>query len=176
MDLTKVKRDDWILAGVALVLAIDLLAFPWFDISAGPFSVTFTATGSPDGWAGVLALLCVLALIIDLAIERFSPQTKLPALGGGRESTRFVLAIAAAALMALKFVLHIHFSLFGWGFYLGVLLVAALVFLARQARGGVAFAMPGSIGRMGHPVATAGPDRGPEPTAPPSGPAEPPTV
>lgn len=172
MDLSNVRRDDWILAGVALLLAITLLFLPWFDISVGPFSVTFTATGSPDGWVGVLALLCTLALIVDLVVERLSPQTSLPALGGSRSNTRFALAVATAAFMALKFVLHIHFSLFGFGFYLGVILVAALVFLANQARAGVAFAMPSQFRGLGtHPVATAGPEP-PAPTATP--PSEPP--
>ena len=172
MDLTKVRRDDWILAGVALVLAIDLLVFPWFDISVGPFSATFAATGTPDGFIGILALLCTIALIADLAIERFSPQTHLPAIGGSRETTRFALAVATAALMALKFVLHIHFSLFSWGFYLGVLLVAALVFLCLQARRGEAFAMPSRMQGMGgeHRARTAGSDAPvASPTAPASG-------
>ena len=84
----------------------------------------------------MLALLCTIALIADLAVERLSPQTQLPALGGSRESTRFALAVATAALLALKFILNIHFDLFGWGFYLAVILTAALVFLALQARRG----------------------------------------
>jgi hypothetical protein len=45
-----------------------------------------------------------------------------------------ILAIVAAAFVALKFLLHIHFSYFSWGFYLGVVLTIALVYLAVQAR------------------------------------------
>jgi hypothetical protein len=167
MDLTKVRRDDWILAGVALVLAIDLLFFPWFDVSVGPFSASFSATSTPDGFVGVLAFLCTIALIADLAVERFSPQTHLPAIGGSRESTRFVLAVAAAALMALKFVLHIHFSLFSWGFYLGVILAAALVFLAMQARRGEAFAVPARMQGMGGRHAAGAPASEAPAAAPP---------
>ena len=146
MDLTNVKRDDWILAGLALLLAIDLLFFPWFSASASfgtvSISVSVTATGSPDGWLGVLAMLCALAIVVDLALERLVTQATVPSIRGSRTMTRLVLAIAAAALMALKFVLHIHFSYFGWGFYVGVVLAAALVFFARQARAGVPFALP----------------------------------
>jgi hypothetical protein len=170
VDLTKVRRDDWILAGVALVLAIDLLFFPWFDISVGPFSASTTATGAPDGLFGVLALLCTLALIADLAVERLSPQTRLPALGSSRESTRFALVVAIAVLLALKFILNIHFDLFSWGFYLAVLLTAALVFLSLQARRGEAFAMPSRLQGMGsqHRPPTAGPEA-PAATPPASG-------
>jgi hypothetical protein len=138
MNLENVTREDWTVGGVAFVLAIDLLFFPWFHISvsAGAFSASadFAATGSPDGWLGVLAMLATIAVIVDLALERLSPQTQLPAIGGSRLMTRFVLACAAALFMALKFLFHVHFSLFGWGFYVGVVLVAALVFLAMRAR------------------------------------------
>ena len=48
------------------------------------------------------------------------------------DPVQILKAQAAAAFMALKFVLHIHFSYFGWGFYLGVVLAAALVYLAGQ--------------------------------------------
>lgn len=133
MNLDNVRRDDWLLAGVALLLIIDLLALPWFDISVGPVSITSTATGAPDGWAGVLAVIAAVALIGDLAIERLSPQTRLPALGGGRATTRLVLAGITALFVALKFLLHIHFSLFGFGFWAAVVLTVALVVVAMRA-------------------------------------------
>jgi hypothetical protein len=110
------------------------VAFPWFSISVGPFTVTSTATGSPDGWLGILGVLALAALIADLAVERLSPQTTVPSIGGSRGQTRFVLALAAALFVALKFLFHIHFSYFGWGFYVAVVLTIALVWLAHQAR------------------------------------------
>ncbi len=137
MDLSKFTRDELIMAGVALLLAIDLLFLPWFDISigAGAFHASFTssATGSPDGWLGVLALLAALALIADLALERLT-DVELPAVKGSRTTTRLVLAGAAAAFVALKFLFHIHFSLFGAGFWGAVVLAAALVVVAVRAR------------------------------------------
>jgi len=134
MKLESFSRDDWILGGVALLLLVGLLAFPWFSISFGPFTATSSATGSPDGWLGVLAVLVLAALIADLAIERLSPGTAVPNIGGSRTQTRFVLALVAALFVALKFLFHIHFSYFGWGFYAAVVLTAALVWLANQAR------------------------------------------
>jgi len=56
--------------------------------------------------------------LADLAIERFSPQTALPNVGGSRTMTRFVLGIAAVVFLVLKFLFNIHFSDFGFGFWL----------------------------------------------------------
>lgn len=135
MNLEDVSRDDWILSGVALVLVIDLLFLPWFSISLGVLgSVSFSATAAPDGWLGILAVLTAIALIADLAIERLSPGTALPNIGGSRTQTRFVLACVAAVFAVLKFLFHIHFGDFGFGFWAGVVLTVGLVYLARQAR------------------------------------------
>jgi hypothetical protein len=156
------------LGGVSLLLAIDLLFFPWFNVSLGPFSANFSATDAPDGWLGVLAVLASLLVLVDLLVERLSPQTQIPAIGGSRVMTRFVLAVAAAVFMALKFVFHIHFSLFGWGFYLGVLLAVALVVFATQARQ----VQPASRGVVGGPAGPAGPAT-PTASTTPAEPAEP---
>jgi len=145
MNVENVSKDDWIFGGVGLLLVIDLLFLPWFSISVGPFSATVAATGAPDGWLGVLAVLAALAVIADLAIERLSPQTHLPAISASRTMTRFVLACVAAAFVVLKFLFHIHFSLFGIGFWAAVVLTAALVYLARRARHTAEMTAPGSI-------------------------------
>ncbi len=169
MNLENVKRDDWILGGLALVLAIDLLFFPWFDFTIGAgaisFSLTSTATGSPSGWLGILAMFCAVAVVVDLAVERLSPQTHVPAIGDSRTATRLALAAGAAACITFKFLLHVHFSRFGWGFYLGAVLVAALVYAAVQSR----------EAELGAPRAPTG---SPRPTAGSgrAGPTKPPTV
>lgn len=134
MSLEKLSRDDWIIGGVALLTVISLLFFPWFSFSSGSFSFTLSGTSSPDGWLGVLAVLCALGVAVDLVIERLVPEAQIPALSGSRTTTRFYLAVATAVFVALKFLFHIHFSLFGWGFYLSVVLVAGLVYLTMKAR------------------------------------------
>jgi hypothetical protein len=137
MSLDRVSRDDWIVGGLALLLVIGLFAFPWFSISVGPFSVTSTASGSPDGWLGILAVIVLIALIADLAIERFSPQTKLPMVGGSRERTRLALAGLAALLLLLKFLFHIsNFSDLGWGFWFDAVLTVLLVLATLRASQG----------------------------------------
>lgn len=149
MNLADVSRDDWLLAGVALLLVIDLLFLPWFSVSvsAGAFSatVTSTATGDPDGWLGILAVLAAVVLIADLAIERFSPGTALPNIRGSRTETRFVLAAATAVFLLLKFLFQIsHFSDLGFGFWVAVVLTAGLVYFALQARNAGAMT-PGTV-------------------------------
>ena len=138
MNFSDVSRDDRILAGLALLLIITLLFLPWFSISVtiGPISASATLTGTddPDGWLGILAVLSALALIVDLGIERFSPGTALPNVGGSRTMTRFALACLTALFVALKFLFNIHFSDFGFGFYVAVILTAGLVWVALQAR------------------------------------------
>jgi hypothetical protein len=68
MDVSKFTRDELILAGVALLLVIDLLFLPWFDISVGigtfKVSATSSATASPDGWLGVFAVLAAALVAV----------------------------------------------------------------------------------------------------------------
>lgn len=139
MNIENVSRDDWILGGLALLLIIDLLFLPWFSVtvSVGTVSIsaTSTGTGDPDGWLGILAVLALIAVIADLAIERFSPQTTLPNVGGSRVMTRFVLVGAAAVFLFLKFLFQIsHFGDLGFGFWIALVLTAGLVYVALQAR------------------------------------------
>jgi hypothetical protein len=135
MDLSKYTRDELILGGLALLLAIDLLFLPWFEVSVGIGSLTLsassTATSSPDGWLGVLGVIASLALVADLALERLS-NADLPAVGGTRAATRLALAITAAACVAVKFILNVHFDLFGFGFWAAAVLAIALVAFARR--------------------------------------------
>jgi hypothetical protein len=140
VNLDNVSRDDWILSGIALLLVIDLLFLPWFSVSG----FTLTATSQFDGWTAVLSVLVSLALIADLAVERFSPGTTLPNIRGSRTETRFVLACVAAGFIALKFLLHIHFSWFGFGFWVAIVLTIALVYFALQARNAGAMT-PGTV-------------------------------
>jgi hypothetical protein len=134
VSLESFSREEQILGGVALLLVIDLLFLPWFEVGVAGFSVSTSATQNPDGWLGVLALLSALAVIADLAIERLSPHIHLPSLRRGHGATRFLLASAAGACVGLKFLFHIHFSLFGAGFWLAAILSVALVLLASRLR------------------------------------------
>ncbi|HEX4281743.1 MAG TPA: hypothetical protein VHZ27_13320, partial [Solirubrobacteraceae bacterium] len=70
-----------------------------------------------------------------LAIDRLgNGSVEVPAIGSSRATTRLVLAVVAAGFVVLKFLFHIHFSLFGIGFWAAVVLTAALVVVAARAR------------------------------------------
>jgi hypothetical protein len=127
-----IGREEWIFGGLGLLLVIDLLALPWFSFSIGPFSASLTATDAPDGWLAILAVLAAVVAIADLGVERLSPGTALPSIRGSRSETRLVFAALAALFVALKFLFHIHFSLFGFGFWVAIVLAAGFVVLARR--------------------------------------------
>jgi hypothetical protein len=143
LHLERVSPEDWVLASVGVALVFDLLVLPWFSfgamITVGSATVSIggslTAVDAPDAWLGVLALLSSGFLVADLGFERLSPQTRLPSIAADRETTRFALACVAAALIALKFLLHLgRFGELALGFWLAVLLVGALVALTRRGR------------------------------------------
>jgi hypothetical protein len=135
MDLSRFERDDWIIAGLALFLAIDLLFLPWWSTSVGfgPFTVSVSGSGTdaPDGWLGVLAVLGALALIADLVLDRLG-AANLPSIGGSRAITRFMFAAVAAVCVAFKFILHVSFTADHWdaGFWLAIVVVGAMVAVA----------------------------------------------
>jgi MYXO-CTERM domain-containing protein len=139
VNVGNVSREDWIIGGLSVLLIIDLVFLPWFDSGvSGPIcnvvTCSVTATGDPDGWLGVLAVLALILVLVDLAMDRFSPQTNLPAINGSRTHTRFVLAGAAAVFLGFKFLFNIHFSIFGFGFWAAVVLTIPLVYFTLQAR------------------------------------------
>ena len=162
MNLENVRRDDWIVGGLALLLVLDLLILAWFSfggtVTVGSTSISvggsLTATDAPDGWLGVLAVISSLLILADLVIEQVSPQTTVPAIGGSRTATRVVLALATALFMGLKFLFHLgSFSNLGVGFWLGLVLVIALVYFAMQARNANSIAPSGTS----RPAAPTGP-------------------
>jgi hypothetical protein len=143
LHLERLSREDWALATLAVVLILDLLVLPWFSfgatitIGSGTLAIggSATAVDAPDAFLGVLALLSCAFLVADLGFERLSPQTQLPSIAADRETTRYVLAWTAAGLIALKFIFHLgRFGELALGFWLSVLLVAALVAMTRRVR------------------------------------------
>jgi hypothetical protein len=142
LHLERLSRDDWVLGGLGLLLVFDLLVLPWFSfgatINVGSATVSIggslTGADAPDAWLGVLSVIAAAFLVADLGFERLSPQTQLPSLGDDRTLTRFALACTAAVLLTLKFLFHLgRFGELGLGFWLAIMLVAAVVVLTRRA-------------------------------------------
>ncbi len=128
------------MGALAVLLVIDLLELPWHTVAGGTISgISFPslsdrATGPPDGLFAVLAVLATLAIVFDLLFEHLSPDTQIPSINGSRALTRFALAIAAAGLLALKFILNLdEFGNLGTGFWFGVVVTAALVYATMKA-------------------------------------------
>ncbi len=130
-----VSRGEWIVVVLAVLLALDLLFLPWFSLTitggAQTVPISDPATGAPDGWLGVLAVLAVVALLADVGVEQLSPQTQLPAIGDSRARTRMVLALIAAGLLAFKLLIHFG-SAGGIGFWGALLLAGGLVYTTRR--------------------------------------------
>jgi hypothetical protein len=131
VNLDNVSRDDWILGGLALLLAICLLFFPWYSVSIGPFSFDRSATSSPYAIWGVLALITSLAVVADLAVERLAPQTTLPSVSGSRTMTRLAIVGVTLVLLVIKFLAHV--GDFGWGFFVSLVVALALGYFAWMA-------------------------------------------
>ncbi len=141
MSTENVRREDWVVGGLALVLVFVLLELPWYTIGGGTVSgislpsISNPATGSPAAFLGVLAVLGILAVLFDVVFEHLSPDTDLPAIDGNRSHTRFILASVAFGLLALKFLLHLtEFGHLGVGFWLGIVLSGVLVLVTLKAR------------------------------------------
>ena len=133
-----VERDDWIVGGLAALLLIALLAFPWWTrmpaASGSAVQEVRPAVQAPYAWAALIAILALAWLLFDLGMQRFLPDKKIPTLRDGR-TTRFVMALVAAVFVAVKLLLHL--SNLAWGFVFAVVLALALVFAAGQvSRGG----------------------------------------
>ena len=135
MDWSKLTKLDYWAAGLALALAVDLLALPWVDVSVGPYSYSSAGTGSPDGFLGVLALLVALAVAADVVLARLAPSVRVAALEAfGRGRARLLAATGAAALVVLKLLLHPHPSYLGAGCWTALVLATGLVVTTARLR------------------------------------------
>jgi hypothetical protein len=129
VDLSKLSLDDWLVGAGGVLLIIDLLFLPWHHESVILLGATISASQSaitaPDSLWGVLALLLTVAVVVDLALSVFSPQTQVPTTQLGRAMTR--CAAAAAVIFFLLLKLFAHAQYLGLGAYLGFVLAIAVV-------------------------------------------------
>jgi len=124
VDFAKLSREDWMVGGGGLVLLVGLLVFPWFQATTFGYTYKTEATDGPGmGWA-VIALVILFAVVLDLGLARFSTATTLPTTKYGREMTRALAVGAIVVLMFIRFLWHV--GDFGWGFYVDVILLAAV--------------------------------------------------
>jgi hypothetical protein len=124
MDLSRLSREDWTVGAGGLLLAFALIAFPWSTVTLGGYSLTLAATAGAGGMWADLALIVLVVVVVDLALARLSPQTRVPTTQLGRETTR----AAALGVMALLMFTRLlaHSGSYGWGFYADVILLVGV--------------------------------------------------
>ena len=148
-----------IIAGA--VLFIDGF-LPWYDVDLGPFgSVTRNGWESPGAIWSILAVLIGLAMSGVVAVK-ISTEGVIPENVGGFTWPKVFLGggVASAVLILIK--LLNESSYMGFGFYIGIICVAALA-----VAGVLMFREESAAGPSGPPP---GPPSGPPP-GPPPGPA-----
>jgi len=121
LDFSKLSREDWMVGGGGVALILSLFIFAWY--SGG--GASFAATSSPYAIWGILALIVTIAIVVDLALARFSPATVIPTTQLGRDMTRTAAAGLVALFLVIKFFAHV--GDFGFGFVLDVVLTIIVV-------------------------------------------------
>ena len=133
--LQKLNRSEQITGAAGILLLIGVIAFPWYHIgfsgitvagqTIGGASYNGSALQGPGAFAGVLALILVIALLGELGISRFA-AAPLPQLPITWRAAELYSSIAVLALLLIKFLCHI--GNFGWGFYADLVLAIALAY------------------------------------------------
>ena len=126
MDFSKLTREDLMVMGGGIVLVIGLIAFSWYSIGIGfgGLSVDRAAVQSPYAIWGILALIVAIAIVVDLALARFSPSTQIPTTQYGRDFTRVGACALLLLFLLIKFIAHV--GDFGWGFFVDVILAIVM--------------------------------------------------
>jgi hypothetical protein len=125
VDLSKMRVPDWILGGCALVLIIDLLFFPWHSVDTVLGDFNYSATESPNGFWGILALLLALVVLVVVILRRLT-TVNLPELPIPWGDALFYGAIATLAVLVIKLLLET--DALGFGAWLGILLAGGMVY------------------------------------------------
>jgi hypothetical protein len=121
VDYSKLSREDWMVGGGGIALILSLFIFAWYSGTG----YSFAATSAPYAIWGILALIVTIAVVVDLALARFSPATVIPTTQLGREMTRAAAAGVVALFLVIKFFAHV--DNLGFGFILDVVLVIIVV-------------------------------------------------
>jgi cytochrome b561 len=126
VDFSKLSREDWLVGGGGILLIIFLFALPWFHESVAGFSASQAATSSPYAIWGILALIVLLAVVIDWGLATFSPQTTVPTTQLGRELTRAAAAGLVLLLLIIKLIAHT--GNWGFGFYIDIIFAIGVLY------------------------------------------------
>jgi hypothetical protein len=116
-----------LIAGPLLLIASFL---PWYKIEYCFLGECASATANgwddPSGWASMLATIIGLGMAVAVGVVRFA-NVKLPEMPNGVTWGRIMLGLAIFAAFLIVIKLLDHSSNLSYGFFLGIILVAALI-------------------------------------------------
>jgi hypothetical protein len=112
-----------IIAGPLLLIDSFL---PWYDVDTIIGSITRSGWESPGAIWSILAVLIGIVMAAQIAVARFT-AAQMPALPEGVSWARVHLGLGIAAALFVVIKLVNESSYLGFGFYIGIVLVAALV-------------------------------------------------
>ena len=159
-----------LIAGAVLLIASFL---PWYRVDLGPFGdISRSGWQSPGALWSMLAVFIGLAMAIAVALKNFT-DVELPDKPAGRSWTEIYLGASVIAALSILIKIINENEFMSFGFYLGIICVAALVgasaMLFRE-EGGVLPGMGGGGSTGGSPP-SGSPPASPPPSPPPSAPS-----
>jgi hypothetical protein len=177
-DMSKMSTAEKLLAGGSILLLIDSF-FPWqsYDV-AGLNIASATMWGGSGSFAGVIAGLLAIALIVVGVLSMTGSMANMNMGTMSADKLTGFLGLGLAGFGLLKFLLVVGNDA-GWAAFVGLVLLVAIGYGAWQkvqSSGG--FEMSGSSGGTmggGTPPSSTPPPSAPPPTAPPPS-APPPTT
>jgi hypothetical protein len=126
MDFSKLTMGDRIVLGAGALLILDLLFFPWHNISVGGIlDVNRTGVQSPNSFYGVLALLLAAVMVAQVVVSKLT-AAKLPDIPVPWSRVHLIAGAAILVLLLLKLMAETNFL--GFGAFLGVILAGALAY------------------------------------------------
>jgi hypothetical protein len=133
----KMPLGEKIIVPAAVVLLIDSF-LPWYHVSVslgilGSVSADRSGWQSPGAIWSILAMLLGLVMAAVIVVSRFT-TVQMPALPSGVTWARVQLGLGIAAAVCVLLKIIDHSGNMGFGFYIGIICVAALV-----AGGGLLF-------------------------------------
>jgi hypothetical protein len=128
-SINKMPLGEKIIVPAALVLLIDSF-LPWYHVSydlgvLGSGSVNRSGWQSPGAIWSILAVLCGIAMATIIILQRFT-NVKMPALPQGLTWARVQAGLAGVAVLCILIKLINESSHLGFGFFIGIICVAAL--------------------------------------------------
>lgn len=128
-SINKMPLGEKIIVPAAVVLLIDSF-LPWYHASVdvgilGSVSVNRSGWQSPGAIWSILALFAAIAMAVVIVLQRFT-TVKMPALPQGLTWARVQAGLAGLAILCVLIKLINHSSDLGFGFFIGIICVAAL--------------------------------------------------